>query len=270
MKKQERWGWVYVLTNLINGKEYVGQTVRGVLIRCDEHIKAALDKNNQKPLYRAIRKAYKKDGSLKNFTAEAIWYGPESKLNAAEIRFIRQRKTFIDWGAGYNLTTGGKQCRLSKQSILKLRRSLKRLYKNPVYCLKHQQSIIEYYKDAEAHQRHSDGNRRRYSNAVERKKTSDAANHEKLSAGQLRRFTKQSERQKASEAQRRRFENAAERKKASLGTARVFKDPAARRRQSEAARKAWANATPEFRAACGERSKLAMKNRKRLPNGRMA
>jgi group I intron endonuclease len=112
MKKViERVGWVYVLINLVNGKEYVGQTVRGILVRLREHLKAAFEEQNQKPLYRAMRRA-----TAKNFIVAELWIGPQSKLNAAERRFIRQRRTFIDTGWGYNLTTGGGQCIVSART----------------------------------------------------------------------------------------------------------------------------------------------------------
>ena len=114
-KNGERQGWVYVLHNLLNGKEYVGQTVCGVANRWKGHLDAAFRLKSQKPLYRAIRR-YGKE----NFAVTELWTGPQSKLNAAEIRFVRQRKTFIDTGWGYNLTTGGGQYELSKLAIKKI------------------------------------------------------------------------------------------------------------------------------------------------------
>jgi hypothetical protein len=60
--------------------------------------------------------------TLSNFKVVELWQGPESKLNAAERRFIRQRKTFIDTGWGYNLTTGGGRYKLSNRVKRKLAR----------------------------------------------------------------------------------------------------------------------------------------------------
>lgn len=109
MKKlKARQGEVYAILNLVNLKEYIGQTVRGHLVRFSEHVNTAFVKKDKKPLYRAMRK-YR----LKNFVVMVLWHGPESKLNAAEKRFIRQRRTFIDTGWGYNLTTGGGVCKVS-------------------------------------------------------------------------------------------------------------------------------------------------------------
>jgi group I intron endonuclease len=113
---KERFGRVYVLRNVVNSKEYVGQTIRCPhTLRWNQHIYAAFVELSNLPLYRAMRKY-----GLGNFTAEVVWFGPESKLNAAERRFVRQRKTFIDTGWGYNLTTGGGQCRVSAQTRKKL------------------------------------------------------------------------------------------------------------------------------------------------------
>lgn len=128
----ERQGSIYVLCNVVNGKEYVGQTIKQpASLRWDEHLYAAFVKNDRRPLYRAIRKSDRLYGDLRNFTAEVVWVGPESKLNTLERTTVRRRKTFIDWGMGYNLTTGGDYRKMSKRSINKLRESLKAHYANP-------------------------------------------------------------------------------------------------------------------------------------------
>ena len=112
--KKERIGRIYVIHNLVNDKEYVGQTVRKPEIRWAGHIKDA-ERGDRRPLYCAIRKY-----GLSNFSAEVIWVGPESKLNAAEKRYVRRRRSFIDTGWGYNLTTGGGHYKLSVQTRKKI------------------------------------------------------------------------------------------------------------------------------------------------------
>lgn len=126
---KERQGEIYVIHNLLNDKEYSGQTVRGYLVRLKGHIKCML-KGDQRPLYKAMRKCWRKYGDLRGFTIKVPWVGPESKLNAAEKRTIRQRKTFIDTGWGYNLTTGGDHVKLSKATIKKIRVSTLRNFAN--------------------------------------------------------------------------------------------------------------------------------------------
>ena len=136
MKKvQERTGSIYVLHNLRSEKEYAGQTIKLPEVRWAEHIYAAFIKMDRRPLYCAMRKNVRETGKL-NFTGEVVWRGSESKLNAAEKRTVRQRKTFIDWGWGYNLTTGGDHFKLSKRSIRKIRKTLIQYYKDcPERCL---------------------------------------------------------------------------------------------------------------------------------------
>jgi hypothetical protein len=127
---KERLGSIYVLHNLMNEKEYVGQTIKEPEVRWAQHLNAAFKYCAQTPLYRAMRKNKRETGRL-NFTAEVIWRCSESKLNAAEKRIVRWHKTFIDTGWGYNLTTGGGHFRMSKRAIRKLRRSLLKYYENP-------------------------------------------------------------------------------------------------------------------------------------------
>jgi group I intron endonuclease len=129
---KERQGCVYILTCLKNSKAYVGQTIhQPPTKRWSEHIKAAFVKRDRKPLYAAMRKY-----GLRNFSASVLWTGPESKLNAAEIRFVRKCRTFIDGGWGYNLTTGGGRFKLSKRSIKKIRTTLIKYYiEHPERCV---------------------------------------------------------------------------------------------------------------------------------------
>ena len=104
-KVEERQGYIYLLRNLVNGKGYVGQTIKPQPeLRWAQHINAALSGRSNAYLHRAMRKY-----GLHNFTAKVVWQGVESKLNAAERRFIKQYKTFVSaqLGWGYNLTTGG-------------------------------------------------------------------------------------------------------------------------------------------------------------------
>lgn len=118
--KVDRQGSIYVLHCLVNDKEYVGQTImQPPEVRWAGHISSAFVKKSTRPLYCAMRKY-----GLSKFTAEIIWSGSESKLNSMERKFIRERKTFIDTGWGYNLTTGGDHFKLSRRSIRKIRKAL--------------------------------------------------------------------------------------------------------------------------------------------------
>ena len=120
-------GCIYLLTNLINGKQYVGQhlNVKTVHRRWNGHICVAFNTTDARPLYRAIRKSKvcKRTKCLKNFIAEVIWTGPVEQLNVKETYYIKKLHTFIDdplGNRGYNLTTGGDCCVKSLDTCKKI------------------------------------------------------------------------------------------------------------------------------------------------------
>lgn len=91
-------GIIYKITNHITGKSYVGQTIRPLKRRWQEHCQNA---ERCKVLHRAIMK-YGKD----NFTIEQIDTANTSKeLNDKEIYWIKFYNTLVP--NGYNMTEGG-------------------------------------------------------------------------------------------------------------------------------------------------------------------
>jgi group I intron endonuclease len=82
---------IYLITNTIDGKRYIGKTSRSIEQRWYEHCKNA-EYGHDTYLYRAIRK-YGKDA----FTIELLTYG----LDEEEIQLIAEHKP------EYNMTTGG-------------------------------------------------------------------------------------------------------------------------------------------------------------------
>ncbi len=93
-------GIIYKVTNKVNGKIYIGQTIKSLNVRRNRHISdALLDKSNAY-FHNAIRKYGKK-----NFKWEIITeYNSIKELNDAEIRIIQEHNSFEN---GYNLTCGG-------------------------------------------------------------------------------------------------------------------------------------------------------------------
>ena len=90
--------YIYQITNLINGKIYIGKTERSVSERWREHIKdSQKEENKHRPLYRAFNKY-----GLENFSIEIIeeTLTPEER----EIFWIEQKRSFKN---GYNATIGG-------------------------------------------------------------------------------------------------------------------------------------------------------------------
>lgn len=93
---------IYKITNLINGKIYVGQTIRVLETRWDEHIRCANDNINY-PLYNSINKY-----GLENFKIEILEndISDFDTLDEKEIYWIKKLNT-TDRSVGYNLTEGG-------------------------------------------------------------------------------------------------------------------------------------------------------------------
>ena len=107
-------GYIYRITNTINGKVYIGQTSVSIAQRWRQHRWAA-KKESTYPLYRAI----KRYGSDK-FSVECleIVIGSRSDLVAAEIRFINSYSALSP--KGYNLSSGGEGYD-SSQSVVRER-----------------------------------------------------------------------------------------------------------------------------------------------------
>ena len=97
---------IYKITNQINGKCYIGQTIKKPEERWKEHQQHAFGSHPndiKKALYRAIRKY-----GLENFTFEVIQDNIESyeQLDKAEMYWIDYYQSFLK---GYNATSGGQQ-----------------------------------------------------------------------------------------------------------------------------------------------------------------
>ena len=92
--------YIYKITNLINGKSYIGKTLKTVEERYNEHLRDSRKKVREKrPLYSAM----KKYGS-ENFKVEIIEECEPKNLNNREIFWINYYNTFRE---GYNATLGG-------------------------------------------------------------------------------------------------------------------------------------------------------------------
>ncbi len=106
--KTFRIGFIYCITNGVNGKRYVGQTLSKNGSRWKGH-KCAAKYGAQFPLHRAIRKY-----GIDKFSVEIIHRCTQPLLNAAEQHYIATLGTLAP--NGYNLTTGGGQYKVTART----------------------------------------------------------------------------------------------------------------------------------------------------------
>lgn len=109
---------VYSITNLIDGKVYIGKA-KNIRIRWNTHKR---ELNNGTHINRHLQNAWNKYGS-KSFKFEII-YNPidDEDMLTNEERLIKQYGA-INRDFGYNLTTGGESGVLSKESMIKVSNS---------------------------------------------------------------------------------------------------------------------------------------------------
>ena len=93
-------GFIYKITNTINGKFYIGQTIQNVKERFYQH---CATKCSQAILNMVIHKAINKYGKS-NFTIEVIEEVESTNLNDRERYWI---KYYDSYNNGYNSTEGG-------------------------------------------------------------------------------------------------------------------------------------------------------------------
>ena len=94
--------WIYLITNDINGKQYVGKTYyKSIQERWHQHLNDYKKQNCEKrPLYNAMNKY-----GIEHFHIKEIEYVlPEMDLEKREIYWINQYDTYHN---GYNATLGG-------------------------------------------------------------------------------------------------------------------------------------------------------------------
>lgn len=114
---------VYKITNTINGKAYVGQTMNSIYDRFRVHC-ATYSEGKCPALWTAIQK-YGKD----NFTVELLWSEPGCTvevLDAKEIEMIAEYNTIVP--NGYNLMAGGHGARHNAESREKISEAKKKLW----------------------------------------------------------------------------------------------------------------------------------------------
>lgn len=105
-------GKIYKITNKVNGKIYIGQTIKTIEERFQKHCWGTTE-NDKYHLNMAIKKAIKKYGK-NNFTIELIEEVELNKLDEREVYWI----SFYDsYNKGYNCTLGGQNDATRKCSL---------------------------------------------------------------------------------------------------------------------------------------------------------
>lgn len=116
--------YIYCITNLINGKRYIGKTTYSVTKRFQEHCRdSQKERYEKRPLYRAMNKY-----GVKNFIVEELIQCDELELSSYEIFFIEKYNTYGK--TGYNATKGG------DGSLLFDYKQILKSYENTHYVLK--------------------------------------------------------------------------------------------------------------------------------------
>lgn len=95
-------GFIYKITNKLNNKVYIGQTIQKPIERFYQHCTKKCDKYI---LNMVIHKAIFKYGK-DNFTFEVIEEVPKQQLNEREEYWIKYYNSYTD---GYNSTKGGQK-----------------------------------------------------------------------------------------------------------------------------------------------------------------
>jgi len=109
-------GYIYILTNKINGKKYVGQTLRNdINIRWKEHMN---NKNNNTCISKAFNKY-----NIKNFKFQIICICFDEDCNKYEIDYIKKYNTISP--NGYNLESGGNNSKCHPDTIKLISQKMK-------------------------------------------------------------------------------------------------------------------------------------------------
>ena len=102
-------GYIYIITNNVNGRQYVGQTIQTIEQRFKKHIYNAKEGNTNMYIHKAIRKYGEEKFSINQLEMVECELREDlmEQLNVLEKFYIKKYNTLKP--NGYNLTQGGEQ-----------------------------------------------------------------------------------------------------------------------------------------------------------------
>lgn len=154
-------GYIYKITNKINNKIYIGQTVYTITHRWKDHLD---ESGNNIAKHYLLHQAINKYG-VDNFIVEELERCDNEKLNERERYWIKIFNSYYLTGYGYNMTYGGEgTLRYSDEEILELWNKglksgeiAKKLNANPNTVSDRLKILLP---PGSARQRHADSNKR--------------------------------------------------------------------------------------------------------------
>lgn len=151
MNADERLVDIYIITNMINGKQYVGQSVCGYKERFRTH--CFLEKGYKQTIPTNVDRAIKKYGS-NNFKVELLEQVAFKDRNEKEKYYIAKYDTYNN---GYNATVGGDYNPMWDKDI---RKRHKEKCTSEEHRQKQREAAIELFKNEEVHKKITEGNKR--------------------------------------------------------------------------------------------------------------
>lgn len=133
--------YIYKIINKINGKIYIGKTLKNIEERWKEHCKDYLRREEEKrPLYSAMKK-YGKE----NFIIEEVEQCSDEEVNEREIYWIEYYGSFK---YGYNATRGGDgKAYVDRELVIKTYQKIQNCAKTAEICNIHVATVYKILKD---------------------------------------------------------------------------------------------------------------------------